>query len=101
MLSPIIPHITHSLWSQLGNKTKIIDVTWPEANKELLSEETFQLVIQVNGKLRGKIDVDHKLPQKEVEKLAMKNNNVQKYINKLGATPKDIISLNESSSAPK
>ena len=80
MLSPIIPHITHSLWSQLGNKTKIIDVTWPEANKELLSEETFQLVIQVNGKLRGKIDVDHKLPQKEVEKLAMENNNVQKYI---------------------
>ena len=80
MLSPIIPHITHSLWNQLGNETKIIDVTWPEANKELLNEETFQLVIQVNGKLRGKIDINHKLFQKEVEKLAMENNNIQKYI---------------------
>ena len=70
-LSPITPHITHSLWKQLGNKNAIIDVEWPEANQIFLEEETFLLVIQVNGKLRGNITINKKISQTQIEKLAM------------------------------
>jgi len=79
-LSPITPHITHSLWKQLGNKNAIIDVEWPEANQIFLEEETFLLVIQVNGKLRGNITINKKMSQTQIEKLAMKEENVKKYL---------------------
>ena len=79
-LSPITPHITHALWKQLGNKNAIIDVEWPEANQIFLEEETFLLVIQVNGKLRGNITINKKMSQTQIEKLAMKEENVKKYL---------------------
>ena len=79
-LSPITPHIAHSLWKQLGNKNAIIDAEWPEANQIFLKEETFLLVIQVNGKLRGNITINKKMSQTQIEKLAMKEENVKKYL---------------------
>ena len=80
MLSPITPHITHTLWKQLGHKNAIINVQWPEADQALLKEETFHLVIQVNGKLRGNMIINHKMSKTEIEKLVIEEQNVKKYI---------------------
>ena len=80
MLSPITPHISHCLWRQLGNDEAIIDVIWPEANEELQKDKTINLVVQVNGKLRANIDVDLNTTQKEIEKLALKHDNIKKHI---------------------
>ena len=80
MLSPITPHISHCLWNQLCKDEAIIDVTWPEANEQLLKDKTIHLVVQVNGKLRANIDVDLKTTQKEIEELALKHDNIKKHI---------------------
>ena len=80
MLSPITPHLTHCLWKQLGYENAIIDVRWPEADPEILKEETFKLVIQVNGKLRADLDVSNEITQIEVEKIAIENEKVKKHI---------------------
>ena len=79
-LSPITPHITHSLWNQLGNEEAIINVTWPEPDESLLEKKFVEIAIQINGKLRGSITVDSNLSQKEIEKLAQKQENIKKYI---------------------
>ena len=79
-LSPISPHITHALWRQLGNEEAIIDVNWPEADKNLLKEKSVEIAIQINGKLRGRVTVESNLPQKELETLAKEQGNIKKYI---------------------
>ena len=79
-LSPISPHITHALWRQLGNEEAIIDVNWPEADKNLLKEKSVEIAIQINGKLRGTVTVESNLPQKEIEALAREQENIKKYI---------------------
>jgi leucyl-tRNA synthetase len=79
-LSPISPHITHALWRQLGNEEAIIDVNWPEADKNLLKEKSVEIAIQINGKLRGRVTVESNLPQKELETLAREQENIKKYI---------------------
>ena len=79
-MSPISPHITHALWRQLGNEEAIIDVNWPEADKNLLKEKSVEIAIQINGKLRGRVTVKSNLPQKELETLAREQENIKKYI---------------------
>ena len=78
-LSPIAPHITHSLWSQLGNKQAIIDVTWPEADEDLLEKQKIVMVIEVNGKRRATININPHLTQEEIQELAFQQENIKKY----------------------
>ena len=78
-LSPIAPHITHSLWNQLGNKQVIIDVTWPEADEDLLEKKKIVIVIEVNGKRRATININPHLTQEEIQKLAFQQENIKKY----------------------
>ena len=78
-LSPIAPHITHSLWNQLGNKQVIIDVTWPEADKDLLEKQKIVIVIEVNGKRRATININPHLTQEEIQELAFQQENIKKY----------------------
>ncbi len=80
MLSPIAPHITQELWSMVGENNLIIDASWPEVDENLLVEDQVELVIQVNGKLRGKIEVAIDLDKQKVEELALQNENVLKHI---------------------
>jgi len=68
------------LWRQLGNEEAIIDVNWPEADKNLLKEKSVEIAIQINGKLRGRVTVESNLPQKELETLAKEQGNIKKYI---------------------
>lgn len=80
MLSPITPHISEELWNTLKPNTCILEQKWPEINKLALVVDKSELIIQVNGKLRGKMVVDKSLGKNEIELLAKENSNVTKFI---------------------
>ena len=80
MLSPIVPHITHSLWAALGHEQAVIDSRWPEVDEAALVQESMQLVVQVNGKVRGKISVAADAQKEEIEAAASGEENVVKHI---------------------
>lgn len=77
LLAPFAPHITEELWSELGNKTSIHKESWPVADSKFLKKENFDLVVQVNGKLRATIRMPRGASQKEAEKAALGNENVK------------------------
>ena len=79
LLAPITPHISHELWNQLGHSGAVIDATWPVADDSALVQDTLQLVIQVNGKLRGQIDMPASASREEVEAAARANENVLRF----------------------
>ena len=79
-LSPIVPHICHTLWFELGHREPVIDAPWPKADAAALQADTLQLVVQVNGKLRGQISVAADASAESIEALALDDPNVQKFI---------------------
>ena len=79
ILAPITPHISHDLWNQLGHAGAIIDAAWPTLDESALVQDTLQLVIQVNGKLRGQIDMPAGASREEVEAAARINENVLRF----------------------
>jgi leucyl-tRNA synthetase len=89
MLSPITPHITHALWHALGNKTAVIDEPWPKVDHSALQQDTVNMVVQINGKVRANIEVGVDVAKHELEQLAQQNENVQKHL--VGKSIKKII----------
>ena len=79
ILAPITPHISHELWNQLGHAGAIIDAPWPTLDESALVQDTLQLVIQVNGKLRGQIDMPASASREDVEAAARINENVLRF----------------------
>ena len=79
LLAPITPHISHELWNQLGHAGAIIDAAWPTLDESALVQDTLQLVIQVNGKLRGHIEMPAAASREEVEAAARTNENVLRF----------------------
>ncbi|HSG60948.1 MAG TPA: leucine--tRNA ligase [Pseudomonadales bacterium] len=79
LLSPITPHISHHLWLALGHQGAVIDVDWPVVNEQALVRESIELVVQVNGKLRAKIQVAASASRDEVERIALADDNVQRF----------------------
>ncbi|MCU7819439.1 MAG: leucine--tRNA ligase [gamma proteobacterium symbiont of Lucinoma myriamae] len=71
MLSPIIPHITHQLWHELGHEGAIVNELWPEVDESALVEDSIQYIVQINGKLRDKIEVSADADKESIEKLAL------------------------------
>ena len=80
ILSPFAPHIAEELWEKLGNKASIFKEKWPEYNEELLKNDSFELIIQVNGKVRDKIRVKSGISEVEALKIAKKSDKVNKYL---------------------
>ena len=80
MLAPIIPHVCHRLWRDLGHDSLIIDHGWPEADAEALVQDTIEMVIQVNGKLRGKMRLAADADRAVCEKTALANEQVRRFI---------------------
>lgn len=89
LLSPIIPHVTHELWSALGKETAIITESWPTFDESALVKAEIEMVIQVNGKVRAKIEVAADAPKDEVESIALNNESVQKFTD--GKTVRKVI----------
>ncbi|WP_298184156.1 leucine--tRNA ligase [uncultured Pseudomonas sp.] len=79
LLAPITPHISHQLWQELGHDGAIIDAPWPQVDESALVQDTLTLVIQVNGKLRGQIEVSASASREEVEASARSNESVLRF----------------------
>ena len=79
LLAPITPHICHELWQELGHEEAIIDASWPVVDESALVQDSLTLVIQVNGKLRGQIEVPADASREAVEAAARSNENVQRF----------------------
>ncbi|MEX6503406.1 leucine--tRNA ligase [Pseudomonas zhanjiangensis] len=79
LLAPIAPHICHTLWHELGHEGAIIDAPWPAVDEAALVQDSLTLVIQVNGKLRGQIEMPASASREEVEAAARVNENVLRF----------------------
>ncbi len=89
LLSPIAPHICHSLWHAMGHQGAVADALWPVVDADALVRSSIELVIQVNGKVRGKIQVAADADKDTVEKRALEDSNVQRFLE--GLTIRKII----------
>ncbi|HDS0926871.1 leucine--tRNA ligase [Pseudomonas sp. TYF_15] len=83
LLAPITPHISHELWQQLGHAGSVIDAAWPSVDEQALVQDTITLVVQVNGKLRGQVEMPAAASREEVEAAARSNENVLRFIDGL------------------
>ena len=79
MLSPMVPHITQKLWEALGKQGLILDHAWPQVDASALVQEDMELMVQVNGKLRGKIQVPVDAEKADIVAAAKAAEGVQKY----------------------
>ncbi|MBK4994785.1 leucine--tRNA ligase [Pseudomonas sp. S37] len=83
LLAPITPHISHELWQQLGHQQAVIDAGWPAVDEAALVQDTVTLVVQVNGKLRGQVEMPAAASREEIEAAARSNENVLRFIDGL------------------
>ncbi len=79
MLSPFAPHVADELWNMIGNETFTFEEKWPEFNEELTVENSFNLVIQINGKVRDMIPAKIGISKEEAEKLAFESEKTRKF----------------------
>ena len=79
LLNPLCPHITEEIWERLGHNETIAYEPWPTYDEEKTIEDNITIGVQVNGKLRGTIDIKKDAPKEEVEELAKANENVKKF----------------------
>ncbi|MBI3353893.1 MAG: leucine--tRNA ligase, partial [Nitrospirae bacterium] len=80
LLSPFAPHICDELWSVLGNKGSVMDIPWPKYNEGAIKTEDVLIVIQINGKLRGKITLSAGTAEEEVKKGALEDERIKELI---------------------
>jgi leucyl-tRNA synthetase len=91
ILNPVAPHVTHVLWAELGYGKifgDILDAPWPQVDPAALEQSEIELMVQVNGKLRGSIKVAKEADKAAIEAAALGNENVRKYVE---GAPKKII----------
>jgi len=98
MLSPIIPHACDALWQALGHSEELLDAAWPTFDASALVLDEIQMVVQVNGKLRGKITVAASADKQSIEELALAEDNVCKFIadkavRKVIVVPKKLVNI--------
>ncbi len=89
MLAPIVPHTMHSIWQALGHVGPVLDASWPMADADALKKDALTLVVQVNGKVRAKLEVAATLDNESIEKLALAHENVCKFTD--GLTVRKVI----------
>ncbi len=89
LLSPIVPHITDELWLALGHTEALIDAPWPQTDQGALEQDEIELVVQVNGKLRGRISISKDADQATIEETAKNDENVAKNLD--GKTIRKVI----------
>jgi leucyl-tRNA synthetase len=80
LLSPFAPHICEELWEKTGHHTLLARLPWPDYEPELAKEETVTVVVQVNGKLRDKFEVERDLPEDEVKEKALGMGRIQNLV---------------------
>ena len=91
LMAPVTPHLAEELWAALGQPYSIHRQAWPEADAELAADELITLVVQVNGKVRGRVEVPAGLEQAEAERLARAEPNVARSLGE--RAPRRVISV--------
>jgi leucyl-tRNA synthetase len=98
MLSPIVPYICQELWRQLGHDTLVAEQPWPMHDASALERDSIELVVQVNGKLRSKINVPVDADNDAIEDIALKDEKIQtnirdKTVRKVIVVPGRLVNL--------
>ena len=98
MLAPFVPHVTEEMWEHLGYEGSVHDQTWPEYDEKALVKDTVEIVVQVNGKIKEKLDIAGGLSKEEMEKTVMENEKVKgliegKNVVKVIAVPGKLINI--------
>jgi leucyl-tRNA synthetase len=89
VLSPIAPHVTQSLWTALGGAGLLVEAGWPAVDESALVQDSLELVVQVNGKVRGKIEVAADVDQDGALAAALATDNVARFVD--GKTTRKVI----------
>jgi len=89
LLSPFAPHIAEEIWQQLGHNKSVFTEKWPQFDKNLVKDETIELVIQINGKVRDKIEVAADIFEEEAKKIALASEKIKTILS--GQEPKKVI----------
>lgn len=97
-LSPFAPHIAEELWSKLGHETSVVNATYPEIIESYLQEDSFEYPISINGKMRVKLSFDANASKESIEKEALENDVVKKWMDgkparKVIVVPKKIVNI--------
>ena len=98
MLAPIAPHFCHALWNHLGHDEAVIEATWPRVDESALIQNTMLIVLQVNGKLRSKIEVPRDIAKADLERLALGDEAIQRFtsngtVRKIIVVPKRLVNI--------
>ena len=80
LLAPIVPHITAKIWQEMGKQQALIDANWPEADEAALEKSEIQMIVQVNGKLRARIELGVDESEDKIKALAMADENVMRFV---------------------
>ena len=80
MLAPFAPHISEEIWEYLGKTGSIFDEQWPKYNEAKTKDDSLTIIVQVNGKLRGKLDVSTDIAKEDLIDLSKKIENVKMHI---------------------
>ena len=98
MLAPFVPHVTEEMWEHLGYGGSVHDQSWPEYDESALVKDSVEIVVQINGKIKEKINIAGDLSREEMEKTAMENDKVKglidgKNVVKVIAVPGKLINI--------
>jgi len=98
MMSPFVPHITEELWHLIGYDSFILSEKWPKYNSDFTKSDSITLVLQINGKVRARVEVDRDTDKAELEKIAMSNDRIKqlvqgKTIRKIIVVPNKLVNI--------
>jgi leucyl-tRNA synthetase len=89
MLSPIVPHICHELWRILGGEGDVLNAPWPTVDESALSRDSIEMVVQVNGKVRDRMEIAVDADRPTIEAAALDQDNVKRFLE--GVTVRKVI----------
>ncbi len=98
MLAPFVPHVTEEMWDHLGYEGSVHEQAWPTYDESALVKDTVEIVVQINGKIKEKINIPGDLSREEMEKIAMEDEKVKgltegKNIVKVIAVPNKLLNI--------
>ncbi|PIE42862.1 MAG: leucine--tRNA ligase [Gammaproteobacteria bacterium] len=98
LISPIVPHVCHALWQALGHSDDILDTKWPVADASAMQQSSVTMVVQVNGKVRAKLNIALDAAKEAIEKQALNEANVKKFtdgktIRKVIVVPNKLVNI--------
>ncbi|AXU50783.1 leucine--tRNA ligase [Clostridioides difficile] len=98
IIAPFAPHLGEELWTMIGKEGSVFDIDWPKYDEKALVKDEIEVVVQVNGKVRGKLTVNSNISKDEMEKVALEDEKIKglvegKTIVKVVAVPKKLVNV--------